>query len=159
VAPIAPWEILTGKYAGYALLTVDVGLVLGVLLVLALGVPLLGSVLQFVLTLVLVTFAGLGWGFLVSLISQRESQAVQFSMMILIASVFFGGFFIDLSGLRSQVHFVSHALPVTYGVQALREIMLAGRDPTTAMLLPLAVMSAGLYVANVLIYTRQHKRE
>jgi ABC-2 type transport system permease protein len=159
VAPIAPWEIITGKYASYGLLTMAVGLVLSALLVFALGVPLLGSVLEFVLTLILVTAAGLGWGFLVSLVSKGESQAVQFSMMILIASVFFGGFFIDLSGLRPQVHFVSYALPVTYGVQALREIMLAGRGPGAGMLLPLAVMGVGLYVVNALIYTWQHKRE
>jgi ABC-2 type transport system permease protein len=159
VAPIAPWEIVTGKYASYGLLTMAVGLVLSVLLVLALGVPLLGSALQFLLMLLLVTAAGLGWGFLVSLVSKSESQAVQFSMMILIASVFFGGFFIDLSGLRPQVHFVSYALPVTYGVQAFREIMLAGRGPGAGMLLPLAGMGVGLYVANALIYTWQHKRE
>jgi len=159
VAPIAPWEIITGKYASYGLLTMAVGLVLSALLVLALGVPLLGSALQFLLTLFLVTAAGLGWGFLVSLVSKGESQAVQFSMMILIASVFFGGFFIDLSGLRPQVHFVSYALPVTYGVQALREIMLAGRGPGAGMLLPLAGMGVGLYVVNALIYTWQHKRE
>jgi ABC-2 type transport system permease protein len=159
VAPIAPWEILTGKFASYGLLTVVVGLVLSVLVVLALGVPLLGSVWALILILILVATAGLGWGFFVSLLSNRESQAVQFAMLLLVAAVFFGGFFIDLSGLRPAARYVSYALPVTYGVQGLREIMLAGRLPGVKTWLPLLGMSLGLYGVSVLLYTWQHKRE
>jgi hypothetical protein len=47
---------------------------------------------------------------------------------------------------------------VTYGVKALREIMLAGRGPGADTLLPLAGMSLGFYVVSVLIYTWQNKR-
>jgi ABC-2 type transport system permease protein len=122
-------------------------------------VPLLGSVLYLILVLILVAVAGLGWGLFVSVLSRRESQAVQFSMLILLASVFFGGFFLPLSGLLPAVHFVSYALPVTYGVQALREIMLAGRVPGADLLLPLVGMSVGFYAVCVLIYSWQHKRE
>jgi ABC-2 type transport system permease protein len=159
VAPIAPWEIVTGKYVSYSLLTVTIGLVLSVLIVAVMRVPLMGSVLDLVLVLVLVAVAGLGWGLFVSVLSRRESQAVQFSMLILLAAVFFGGFFLPLSGLLPAVHFVSYALPVTYGVQALREIMLAGRAPGVELLRPLVVMSVGFYALCVLLYTWQHKRE
>jgi ABC-2 type transport system permease protein len=159
VSPIAPWEILTGKFASYGLLTVVVGLVLSILVVLALGVPLLGRAWAFGLVLILVTAAGLGWGFFVSLLSNGESQAVQFAMLLLVAAVFFGGFFVDLSGLRPEVHYISYALPVTYGVRALREVMLAGRLPALGTWLPLLGMSAGLYGVSVLLYTWQHKRE
>jgi ABC-2 type transport system permease protein len=159
VAPIAPWEIVSGKYLSYSLLTVAIGLVLSILIVAVMQVPLLGSVPYLLLVLILVALAGLGWGLFVSLLSKRESQAVQFSMLILLASVFFGGFFLPLSGLLPSVHFVSYALPVTYGVQALREIMLAGRVPGVELLLPLAGMSVGFYALCVLIYSWQHKRE
>jgi ABC-2 type transport system permease protein len=116
-------------------------------------------VLHYVVVLALVTTAGLGWGFFISLLSSRESQAVQFTMLLLITSVFFGGFFIALDGLRPEVRVVSYALPVTYGVRGLREIMLAGRPPGVGVLLSLAAMSVGFYVASVLLYTWQHKRE
>jgi ABC-2 type transport system permease protein len=159
VAPIDPWEIITGKYLGYSLLTAAIGGALSYLIVVAMKVPLFGRLSDFALVLALLAVASLGWGFLISLLSSRESQSVQFSMLILVASVFFGGFFIPLSGLRTSVHFVSYALPVTYGVQALREIMLAGRAPGPEILLPLAGLSLGFYSLCTLIYIRQNRRE
>lgn len=158
IAPISPWEILTGKFLGYTLFTVSVGIVLSVLLVLTMDIPMLGNVFWFILTLILMTTAGLGWGVFVSLFSDRESQAVQFTMLLLIASVFFGGFFLALSSMLKSIRFVSYALPVTYGVKALREIMLAGRGPGMDTLLPLAGMSVGFYLASILVYTWQNKR-
>lgn len=159
VAPISPWEIITGKYLSYSLITVTIGLTLSFLIVVAMDVPLLGSLIHFGLVLILLTLSGLGWGFVISLFSNRESQAVQFSMLILLASVFFGGFFLPLFSLRASVHFVSYALPVTYGIQALRDIMLTGRAPGADTLLPLAGLSLGFYALSTLIYIWQSKRE
>ena len=158
ISPIAPWEILTGKFLGYTLLTAVIGAVLSGLLVLFIKVPLLGNVFLFVLTLVLMATASLGWGIFVSLFSRTQSQAVQFSLLLLITSVFFGGFFLALSSLHDTVRSVSYALPVTYGVKALREIMLAGRGPGAGTLLPLAGMSVGFYLVSILVYTWQNKR-
>ena len=131
---------------------------LSVSLVLGIKIPMLGNVLWFALTLVLLTTAGLGWGVFVSLFSARQSQAVQFSMLLLITSIFFSGFFLALSSMLQSIRFVSYALPVTYGVKALREIMPAGRGPGVDTLLPLAGMSVGLYLTSILIYTWQNKR-
>ncbi len=159
VAPIAPWEILTGKYASYCLLTLTIGLILSTLIVVIMGVPLYGSLLSFGLVLALLVFSSCGWGMFISLFSHRESLSVQLSMLVLIASVFFSGFFMPLYSLRTSVHFVSYALPVTYGLQALRDIMLAGRDPALNVLLPLAGLGLGFYVLSMLIYTWQYKKE
>ena len=159
IAPIAPWEILTGKFLSYTLLTVVIGTLSSGLLVLIVKVPMLGNPLLFVLTLTLVATASLGWGILISLFSRTQSQAVQFSLLLLITSVFFGGFFLALSSLTDAVRSLSYALPVTYGVHALREIMLAGREPGAGILLPLIGMSVGFYLASVLVYTWQNKRE
>jgi ABC-2 type transport system permease protein len=138
---------------------VAIGLMLSALIVLLLHVPLLGSIFHYVLVLILLTIASLGWGFFLSLLSSRESQSVQFSMLILIASVFFSGFFLSLSSLLPAVHLVSYALPVTYGIQALRDTMLAGRTPGLGMLLPLAGLGLGFYALCMLLYTWQNKRE
>jgi ABC-2 type transport system permease protein len=158
IAPISPWEIITGKFFGYTFFTVLVGIVLSVLLVLTIKIPMLGNALLFLLTVLLMSTAALGWGIFVSLFSDRQSQAVQFTMLLLIAAVFFGGFFLALSSMLRSIRFVSYSLPVTYGVKALREIMLAGRGPGWDTLLPLAGMTVGFYVASVLVYALQNKR-
>ncbi len=159
VAPIAPWEIITGKYMSYSALNLAIGGVLSFLIIRVLGVPLFGNPAYYVMVLVLLTIASLGWGLFVSLLSNHEVLSVQLSMLILLASVFFSGFFLPISGFRPGVRIVSRALPVTYGIQALQDIMLAGRDPAWSTLLPLAALGAGFYVVCTLIYTWQHKKE
>ena len=63
---------------------------------LSLGVPILGDYFLLALTLFLVIFASIGLGFFISTISKSESQAVQLSMLVLLTSVFFSGFFLRL---------------------------------------------------------------
>lgn len=102
VAPITPWEIITGKYMSYSLLNLTIAAVLSFLIVFLMGVPFFGSLAYFILVLILLTAASLGWGFFISLFSNRESQSVQLSMLILIAFVFFSGFFLPLFGLQAR---------------------------------------------------------
>ena len=59
------------------------------LLVGVLGVPMLGGWLAFIGIVLLLTFASLGIGLLISLVADSERQAVQLSMIVLLASVFF----------------------------------------------------------------------
>src|SRR5207253_3649451 len=80
-------------------------------------------------SLTAVIFASLGVGFLIATLSRTENQAVQLAMMSLIASVFFGGFFIQLETLRPFAQVVSYLLPVTYGIRDLQDVMLRGARP------------------------------
>jgi ABC-2 type transport system ATP-binding protein len=88
--------------------------------------------------------SALGWGFLISALSQRESQAVQLSMILLLSSVFFSGFFLDLDSLIRPVRFVSYSMPVTYAIAGFQEIMLAGRAPIQWHLFALAGLAGGI---------------
>jgi ABC-2 type transport system permease protein len=54
-------------------------------------------------------------------------------MLVLLASVFFSGFFLRLEALWWPVRAVSYALPVTYGVSSLQVIMLRGGIPSPAV--------------------------
>ncbi len=158
VAPITPIEILTGKYLSYTIL----GLVLGGILtalILTLGVPFFGSVWAFTLTLLLVTVASLGWGFFISLISQSESQAVQLSMISLLAAVFFSGFFLPISGLRLPVQYLAYALPVYYGREAFQRLFLIGSWPNSTHLLALLGLAAFFFVLNAVLFNRDYRKQ
>jgi ABC-2 type transport system permease protein len=140
VSPVGPGNILIGKSLGYALLLGLVGLGLTSAATAFLGVPSLGSPTYYWIALGLTIFAAIGLGFALSSIAQTESQAVQLSMIVLLSSVFFGGFFLPLDQLFPQVRVVSYALPVTYGAIDLREIMLRGAVPDWPFLVgPLAL--------------------
>ncbi|MDQ5824807.1 MAG: ABC transporter permease [Chloroflexota bacterium] len=141
VSPVSPLEILTGKFAGFLLLLGGIASVLLVMMSnnlvvggvpLSLGVPILGDWLLLFFSIVLVIFASASLGLLIATVSKSESQAVQISMLVLLASVFFSGFFLRLEALWWPVRAVSYALPVTYGVSSLQVIMLRGGVPSPA---------------------------
>ncbi len=157
VSPLGPGQALLGKFLSYLLLTLAIGLLLALLMINGLGIPLFGDPWQFVLLLVLVVGASLAWGFFISSISPRESQAVQWAMILLLASVFFSGFFLDLAGLVPGLQAVSYSLPVTYGVAGFQRIMLAARPPEQWHLLALAGLTVVLMLLAWLIYRRQFR--
>lgn len=140
VSPVPTLSIVVGKSLAHATLAALLGLVLVLLVNRALGVPVIGSPYLLWGTLAALIFASLGIGFLIATFSQTENQAVQLAMMSLIASVFFGGFFIQLEALQPFAQSVSYALPVTYGIRNLQDVMLRGvRPPELWLFAPLGL--------------------
>ena len=99
--------------------------------------------------------ASIGFGLTLSLLARSEVQAVQFAMLALLAGLFFGGFFLDLDAFTYPVKLLSWALPVTYGVRLLRDVMLRGADPSTVDLAGLAVTTL---VFGSAAWTMLHRR-
>ena len=134
VSPLSAAEVLFGKYISYLLFGGVVAAILSALLVFGLHVPMLGNWWYFALVIVVVLFASLGIGFAISIVSQTDSQAVQYSMIVLLASVFFSGFIMSLDMLLAPVRVISWLLPTTYGALLLRNISLSGSDPNWLLL-------------------------
>ena len=150
VAPVTSTELLVGKYLAYAVVSIAVSAVVGVLLVGVLGVPLLGSIGLFVGIVLLLTFASLGFGLLISLVADSERQAVQLSMLILLASVFFSGFVLPVADFAQWMQYIAYSLPVTHGIETLQELMLRGTVRDTWMLGALLAIGLVLYVVSLL---------
>ena len=150
VAPVTSMELLVGKYVAYAVLSLAVTAIVGVLLVGVLGVPLLGGVGLFVGIVLLLTFASLGVGLLISLVADSERQAVQLSMLVLLASVFFSGFVLPVSDFADWTRYLAYLLPVTHGIETLQEHMLRGRVGDPWMLGALLAIGVVLYVGSLL---------
>ena len=79
----------------------------------------------------------------ISIVSQTDSQAVQYSMIVLLASVFFSGFILSLDMLWEPVRVISWLLPTTYGTLLLRDIALSGSDPNWLLLGGLIAIGVG----------------
>jgi ABC-2 type transport system permease protein len=134
VSPLSAAEALFGKYISYMVFGGVIAAILSALLVFVLHVPMLGNWWFFTLVLAAVLFTSLGIGFAISIISQTDSQAVQYSMIILLASVFFSGFIMSLDMLWEPVRVISWLLPTTYGTLLLRDIALRGIFPNWQLL-------------------------
>ena len=155
VAPVRPLEIMLGKSLSYGLLLGIVGAALMLLINKLLGVPLLGDPVWAALTLGLLLFSSLGLGFFVAGLAETETQAVQLAMLVLLASIFFGGFFLALDTLWEPVRAISYVLPVTFGSIDLRDVMLRGTAPEPLSLLALGAIGVVCYALSSLELSRR----
>lgn len=150
VAPVTSMELLVGKYVAYAVLSLIVAAAVGALLVGVLGVPLLGGVYLFAGITLLLAFASLGVGLLISLVADSERNAVQLSMLVLLASVFFSGFVLPVTDFAPWMQYLAYLLPVTHGIATLQEAMLRGTVSAPWQLGALLVIGLVLYVGSLM---------
>lgn len=131
VAPVGATEALVGKYLAYLALGLAVGAALTALVVFVIGTPLAGSVWAVAAIMALSLVASIGLGFVISLASGSDAQAVQYTMITLLASLFFSGFFLAVGQMEGVAKVIGWLLPVTYGMAMLRDVMLrgSGLDP------------------------------
>ncbi len=146
ISPISAFEILLGKYISYILIGSVLEAAITLTLIYALGMPMLGSWTYYAAVLLLVIFTSIGMGFVISLVAKTDIQAVQYAMFLLLGSVFFSGFFMDLRYFVSPVREISYALPATYGIQMLQDIMLRGKPIPLNLLIPLAAIGMVLFL-------------
>lgn len=154
VSPLTAGETLIGKYISYLLFSGVIAAILSGLLVYVLHVPMLGNWIYFTLVIAAVLFTSLGIGFIISIVSQTDSQAVQLSMIVLLASVFFSGFIMSLDMLWDPVKVISYMLPTTYGTLLLRDIGLRGIDPNWMLLGGLTAIGLVLMLISWLLLRR-----
>jgi ABC-2 type transport system permease protein len=146
VAPLRSLEILVGKYLAYAFFNLSIASLICFLLVGVLNVPLLSPPGQVATVVALLSFASLGLGLLISTIVDSERQAVQLSMLVLLASVFFSGFVLPLDQFITPLRVAAYTLPVTHGIQLLQDFMLRGYTNQAWELLALAAIGLVLFV-------------
>jgi ABC-2 type transport system permease protein len=159
VSPISAGEALIGKYLSYLIFGAFLAAVLALLLAFGLKIPMLGRWSDFAIVAVAVIFASLGYGFVISLIAQTESQAVQLAMIMLLLSVFFSGFLLDLRYFADPVMIISWLLPTTYGSVLLQNIMLRGNPLILIYILGLAGIGLALFVISWVLMKRQMSHE
>ncbi len=143
ISPTSAWEIIAGKLVAFALIGSLIAAASLALMVLGLHVPLLGSLGMVVLIVGLVLIASIGMGLLLGVAADSERTAVQASLLILLASVFFSGFIIELNLFLPVVQGVAQVLPATHGIALLQNALLFGTiDGLTWLLAALVAIAA-----------------
>lgn len=126
VAPVNAWEVLVAKLLAYLFVGGMIAVTTVALLELGFSVPLLGDPRLLAGTIVLVLLASLGLGLAIAVVSDSERQAVQLSLLVLLASVFFSGFVLSIEEFNAPVRALAYALPVTSGIRLIQDVMLRG---------------------------------
>jgi ABC-2 type transport system permease protein len=142
ISPVTAAEVLIGKVLAFGLLGFVVAGITIALLVLGLHVPQLAGPAALSLVIGLLLLASLGVGLLIAVVSDSERQAVQLSLLVLLASVFFSGFVLAIDQFTPPVRALAYALPVTHGIHLLQDLMLRGSTDALWQAAALGVIAA-----------------
>ena len=144
VMPLKPRDVVLGKivpYFGVAVMDLAIVLAVGIAVF---GVPFRGSPLTFTLGALLFLFVTLGFGVLISSVSQNQGQAIQLAMMTLLPQILLSGLIFPLSSIAAGVRWIAYLLPLTYFNEISRGVMLRA-EPIGALWQPfvyLAILGA-----------------
>jgi ABC-2 type transport system permease protein len=158
IAPVSPAEVLGGKVTAFGLLCGGIAALTIALLVVAFGVPMLGDEGAIVAAVALLVLASLGLGLVIATISDSERQAVQLSLLVLLASVFFSGFVLSIDEFTPAVRALAYTLPVTHGIQLLQDLMLRGSTREAWQFLALGLIAFVTAVAAWVLLRRAMSR-
>ncbi|MHA1220758.1 MAG: ABC transporter permease [Candidatus Heimdallarchaeota archaeon] len=85
-----------------------------------------GAYLAIFLMLLLNGWTGMGLGFLLSTIAKSELQAVQFIPMVIFTALLLSGILMPVETLPAWLRPLSYAIPLTYGAEYTRTVMIEG---------------------------------
>jgi ABC-2 type transport system permease protein len=158
-SPMRATEVVAGKVIAFGLLGSFIAAVSTWLLVSFLGVPMLGTAAAVALVIGMLLVASLGLGLLISVVSDSERQAVQLSLLTLLASMFFSGFVLRISEFQPAIQVAAYALPVTHGISLLQELMLTGTVTQPWQLVALTGIAGVLLVSSWVLLRRELRPE
>ncbi|MBJ6982602.1 ABC transporter permease [Luteimonas sp. MC1572] len=124
--PLSRSALMIGKVLPYA----AIGLI-QTTLILVLGfeffdVPLRGTLLDVYLASMLLVFANLSMGLLISTHTRTQFQAIQVAMLVFLPSILISGFMFPFAGMPEVVQWGAELLPMTQFLRLIRGIMLRG---------------------------------
>jgi ABC-2 type transport system permease protein len=156
-SPLRLSQILLGKSLAYILYATIAGIILTILLAL-LNVPGPAYMGEYLILLLLLSTAAVGVGTLISAVSRTDSQAIQLTMLVLLLSVFFTGFFLPIMGFTWPAWIIALLIPMTYAVEGLQSLMLAGSSISPLIWIGLGVITLLSYGLVLLIMQRQYRK-
>jgi ABC-2 type transport system permease protein len=129
VGPTSATAVVFGRFIAFTVAGGGVAAALFIAVTRWLDVPSFGRSIWIWLIVVMLLSASVALGMAIALISRTDSEVVQYAMLILLASLFFGGFVLDLHLFNTAGRVISWLLPVTYAIKVLQTVMLRGREP------------------------------
>ena len=156
VLPLRPRDVIIGKIAPYFLVGVFDLVLITILGLVLFDVPFRGSILLFALGGLLFLFVALGFGVLVSTLSQSQGEAIQLAIMVMIPQILLSGLIFPLSSMPLAIRLLAYLLPLTYFVEIMRGVFLKA-TPFDALAMPyvlLAVMAVVVFSLAVLRFRR-----
>src|SRR5690606_9703520 len=121
------WVIVTGYLLGFGLFTVIQSVIILVYSVYVLDIWMAGDFWQLLIVTLLLAITALTLATFLSAFANNEFQMMQFIPLVILPQVFFSGLF-PLDTLDRWIQIISKFMPLTYGADAMKEIMIKGNN-------------------------------
>lgn len=123
--PIRRGEVVVGYLSGFGLFTLLQAALIAWYAIYVLGLYMDGSIWLVLLINLLLSLTALTLGTLLSSFASSEFQIIQFIPIVIVPQVFFSGLF-SLETMNVWLQKLSYVMPLYYGADALRGIMIRG---------------------------------
>jgi ABC-2 type transport system permease protein len=156
VMPLRPRDVFLGKILPYfAVAAVDLVVILGVGILLF-DVPFRGSPALLALASLEFLFVTLGFGVLISSVSENQGQAIQLALITLLPQVLLSGLIFPLQAMAAGVRWIGYVLPLTYFIQISRGVMVRGAtlEALAVPIVALAVLGLAVFALAVIRFRR-----
>jgi ABC-2 type transport system permease protein len=125
--PIRRQEIVAGYLLGFGVFTLLQAALIAWYSIGVLGLYMTGSIWLVLLVNLLLTLTALTLGTLLSTFASSEFQIIQFIPIVIVPQVFFSGLF-NLESMDPWLQKLSYIMPLFYGADAMRGIMIRGES-------------------------------
>lgn len=124
-SPIQRMEIVIGYVLGFALFASIQAIVVATYSIYILGMNMKGDFLSVIIVTLLLSMTALTLGILLSTFTKNELQIIQFIPLVIVPQMFFSGVF-SIEKMAEPLQLLSKFMPMRYGADALKEIMIRG---------------------------------
>ena len=129
-SPLRRGEIVVGYMLGFTVLALIQAVEVLVFSLAVLKVHNQGNVVLIFGIEMLMAISAVNLGIFLSMFARTEFQAVQFIPLVIVPQVLLSGILFPVSTEPTALRYLSDALPLTYAVNGLRDVMLKGADLT-----------------------------
>ena len=172
--PVTRAEIVLGYSLGFGFFATIQVLILTLFVLARIEVPALGPIPAFTVGLdvqsvgspafafvvaLLLAIGAVNLGIFLSTYARTELQILQFIPLVILPQALLGGVFWPVERLPDVLRVVANVLPVTYAVDALREVMLKGADLGSGVVQGDLAVLAGIAALFVVLGAGTIKRE
>jgi ABC-2 type transport system permease protein len=126
VSPASESEIVVGYALAFAVIGLFQSIVVLFAAILLFNITISGNIFLALMVIMLIGFGHQGLGILLSAGAKNELQAIQFIPLIIFPSVLLAGLFWPIESIPSLLKPISYLVPLRYGIDAERSIMLRG---------------------------------
>ncbi len=127
-APISRMDIVAGYLLGLLLFALIQTMIMFFYMVYVLDINYRGDLWQILIFQVFIGINAVCLGTFFSAFARNEFQMIQFIPLLIVPQIFLCGLFIPVSQLPNYLQWIGKFLPLTYGVEGIKALMLQGQS-------------------------------